>query len=137
MLPPAAAAWARRTWRLIKDVAAILPLYVIVAIAIVCPPFRRRMKKNMESERDQYTPAMMEMLDKTVSLDEFYEVFFSNFRGVNQILHSRFVQNSCLVSQGSKMADVSLIERSSGRVVALRSLQRPGRPLVLNFGSCT
>ena len=91
----------------------------------------------MEKERASYTPAMREMLEKTVSFDEFYEVFFSNFRGVNQILHSRFVQNSCVVAQGGAMADVSVLELASARVVPLRSLVRPGRPLVLNFGSCT
>ncbi len=84
-------------------------------------------------------PELMDKCKFAVSPEEFSEKFFSNFAAANQIAHARVVQNSCVVSENGPMADVPLLtlDGDGSTQIMLSSLAKPGRPLVINFGSCT
>jgi hypothetical protein len=129
--------WLVRKLVLVKEVVPLVMLFLMVLLARVFPSMRRKLEQKMVSESDdRYTPAMKEMGVK-VPMAEFARVFYSSFEGARQIVHSRVVNSHCAVQEGSRIADVPLLRQRDGARVMLSSLLSAGRPLVLNFGSCT
>lgn len=150
-VPPPPLLWhVQRKLRLVLDLLALVPLFAMVLLARLCPPLRRRFEQSMaRKSQETYTPAMKEMVRKTVSMEELSRIFYSNFAAARQILHSRFVQNACAVRPGGPFADAPLHSLATNLPTTLgalverarltgqaRAAPRP-RPLVLNFGSCT
>lgn len=130
--------WLQRKAKLVLEAVPLAMLFVMVLLARLFPFVRRRLEQSMASASDKtYTPAMKEMTQKVVQMTDFASLFYSNFEGARQILHSRVVNSHCAVVQGSAMADVPLIRERDCTQLMLSSLLQAGRPLVLNFGSCT
>lgn len=96
---------------------------VSVMIVISSIPFVRR---NLQKLNSKVEPALAG-IDIRVNFSMLRERFWP------------LVHNACSRQAriGRKVPDTELYDPKTKSVVKLLSLQRPGRPLVLNFGSCS
>lgn len=112
--------------RLLECVYSTLGL----TIMLVASKFFPSMKARMTSHMGQV------MYDTPFKVDDYADSVY-NFHFVKAIWRSRYLDCFKEAFLGGKAPDATVVNLRTNQVVNLLDIQAGGRPLVLNFGSCT
>ena len=108
-------------WKCLK-LALRLLLFTIVVLKI--PFFGRKINDLIEDYNQRISP-------KGTQINISYKTLISQIRTKSTEMFRR----SAIV--GNAAPNLKLVEVKTERVMELLNFQKPGRPLIVNFGSCT
>ena len=117
-------------WRFVKFVYEAVWLTTVVILGKFIPPIRRKHQSHT-----------YEVMKITKFKSEDYEHTINSFTFIKSVLYSSYLDIFKEAKLNEKPIDCNVIvlgeEGSENTLANLLQLKKNGRPLVLNFGSCT
>jgi len=108
---------------------ALLKAFLITSWLFIQETLFPNFIKKIILAKEYVTPEAMETRLK--------QNIFGGYKMFKHIYEMSLIQKAKRAEVGKNIEDIKLIDYKTKKSVSLSSLQRPGVPLVLNFGSCT